>query len=127
MQRESCPKCATCALRSRLRFTPARMVLHRPFDILSCRSFPLSPTSHHIAFRSLQVLGFLRAAHARRAALGRLRPSGLRVTASCVIIMDPAADIPPEEEVSIEAVIQHYLCYVCQGVACASVSLESRR
>lgn len=46
----------------------------------------------------LQVLGFLRATHARGAALGRLRPSGLRVTASCIVLMDPGAQIPPEEE-----------------------------
>lgn len=46
-----------------------------------------------------QVLGFLRAAHARGAALGRLRPSGLRVTGSCIVLLDPAAQIPADEEV----------------------------
>lgn len=44
------------------------------------------------------MLGFLRAAHARGAALGRLWPSELRVTASCVVLMDPAAAIPVDEE-----------------------------
>lgn len=46
----------------------------------------------------MQVLGFLRAAHSWGVALGRLRPSGLRVTASCVVLMDPGAQIPAEEE-----------------------------
>lgn len=49
----------------------------------------------------LQVLGFLRAAHARGAALGRLRPSGLRVTGSCIVLLDPAAQIPADEEVPV--------------------------
>ncbi len=45
-----------------------------------------------------QVLGYLRAAHARGRALGRLRPAALRVTASRIVLLDPSAAIPSEEE-----------------------------
>lgn len=45
-----------------------------------------------------QVMAFVRAAHARGAVLGRLRPAGLRVTASCIVLLDPSAMIPAAEE-----------------------------
>lgn len=51
------------------------------------------------SFRVLcQVLGYLRAAHAAGRALGRLRPSALRVTASRIVLLDPLTDVPPLEE-----------------------------
>ena len=46
----------------------------------------------------VQVLGYLRAAHARGRALGRLRPAALRVTSSCIVLLDVAAVVPAEED-----------------------------